>query len=121
MVKRLRLKDHLHVAELERAYRRAGDPVARSQWQILWLLTRGEATAAAVAATGYPATWIYQIVQRYNAEGAAGIGDRRHGNPGAAPLLAAAGPQRAEEARQEPGPVGDDRGHQATIGAIRRR
>jgi len=91
MVKRLRLKGHLNVAELERAYRGAGDPVARSQWQILWLLARGEPTAAVVAATGYSATWLYQIVRRYNAEGATGVGDRRHRNPGAAPLLDEAG------------------------------
>ena len=90
MVKRLRLKEHLSVAELERHYRQAGDPVARSQWQILWLLARGEPTAAVVAATGYSATWLYQIVRRYNAGGADGVGDRRHRNPGAAPLLDAA-------------------------------
>ena len=87
MVKRLTLKDHLSTDELARRYRRAGDPVGRSQWQILWLLARGEATAAVVAATGYSPTWIYQIVRRYNADGPDGVGDRRHGNPGAAPLL----------------------------------
>jgi transposase len=91
MVKWLRLKDHLGTDELARRYRGAGDPVARSQWQILWLLARGEPTPAVVAATGYSPTWIYQIVRRYNAEGAAGVGDRRHRNPGAAPLLDAAG------------------------------
>jgi transposase len=91
MVKRLTLQAHPHTDELERHYREARDPVARSQWQILWLLARGEATAAVAAATGYSPTWIYQIVRRYNADGPGGVGDRRHRNPGAAPLLDAAG------------------------------
>jgi transposase len=88
MVKRLTLKAHLDTGELERRYRGSDDPVARSQWQILWLLARGEPTAAVAASTGYSPTWIYAVVRRYNAEGAAGVGDRRHRNPGAAPLLA---------------------------------
>ena len=106
MVKRLRLKEQLTLDEIEQRYRRAGEAVARSQWQILWLLARGEATAAVVAATGYSATWIYQIVRRYNAEGAAGIGDRRHRNPGAAPLLDAAGQADLRAALAGPAPGG---------------
>jgi len=106
MVKRLTLQAHLNVAELERAYRGAGDPVARSQWQILWLLARGEPTAAVVAATGYSATWLYQIVRRYNADGAAGVGDRRRQNPGATPLLDAAGQVELRAALAGPAPGG---------------
>jgi transposase len=106
MVKRLTLKGHLTVDELERAYRRATDAVARSQWQILWLLARGEATAAVAAATGYSATWIYEVVRRYNADGADGVGDRRHRNPGAAPLLDAAGQAALRAALADPAPGG---------------
>jgi transposase len=87
MGRRLTLEEHLSPGELERRYRGAGDPVERSQWQILWLLARGEPTVAVAASTGYSPTWIYAVVRRYNAAGAAGVGDRRHGNPGAAPLL----------------------------------
>lgn len=68
-------------------YRQSRDPVERSQWQILWRLARGEPTASVAAGTGYSATWIYAVVRRYNAAGAAGVGDRRHANPGAVPLL----------------------------------
>jgi len=106
MVKRLRLKEHLSVAERERHYRRAGDPVARSQRQILWRLARGAATAAVSAATGYSATWIYRIVRRYNAGGPDGVGDRRHRNPGAVPLLDAVGPADLRAARAAPAPGG---------------
>ena len=106
MVKRLTLKPHLDVDEMERRYRGAADPVARSQWQILWLVARGQPTPAVVAATGYSPTWIYQIVRRYNAGGAAGVGDRRRQNPGAAPLLDAAGQADLRAALAGPAPGG---------------
>ena len=87
MGRRLALKGHLSNDDLGRRYRQARDPVARARWQALWLMARGEPTAAVLRATGYSATWLYQVVRRYNAEGAQGVADRRHGNPGAAPLL----------------------------------
>jgi hypothetical protein len=77
-------KDHLPVADLEQEYRRARALVARRQWQIVWLVAQGRSTAEVAASTGYAPTWLYQVVRRYNAGGAAGIGDRRHRNPGAA-------------------------------------
>ena len=106
MVKRLTLRAHLSTDELERHYREARDPVARSQWQILWLVARGQATAAIVASTGYSPTWIYQIVRRYNADGGAGVGDRRRQNPGAAPLLDAIGQADLRAALAGPVPEG---------------
>jgi transposase len=106
MVKRLTLKPHLRTAGIEREYRRATDPVARSQWQILWLVARGQPTPAVVASTGYSPTWVYQIVRRYNAGGAAGVGDRRRQNPGAAPLLDAAGQADLRAALAGPAPGG---------------
>jgi transposase len=94
MARRLTLQDHLGAAEIEQQYRRAHDPVARSQWHIIWLLARGEPTAVVAEVTGYSLTWIYAIARRYNADGPAGVGDRRRRNPGADPLLTAA--QQAE-------------------------
>jgi len=94
MARRLTLHNHLPPAALEQRYRGACDPVARSHWQILWLLARGEPTAPVAEVTGYSLTWIYAIVRRYNATGPAGVGDRRRHNPGADPLLTTA--QQAE-------------------------
>jgi hypothetical protein len=37
--------------------------------------------------TGYGRRWIAEIVRRYNAEGPAGLGDRRNRNTGAKSLL----------------------------------
>jgi len=96
MARPLIIPPHLPVAELERRYRRARDPVERSHWQIVWLLARGEPTAAVCRATGYGANWVREVARRYREGGAGGLGDRRHANPGAPPLLS---PARQEELR----------------------
>ena len=91
MARRRTLVPHRTVVELEAHYRQSRDPVARSQWQIIWLVAQGVPTPRVIEATGYSEGWISVLVGRYNAGGEAGIGDRRHTNPGAAPLLDAEG------------------------------
>ncbi len=59
------------------------DPVARSQWQILWLLAAALPTAEVAQVTGYAVRWMQEIARRYRA-GPEAIGDHRHTNPGAA-------------------------------------
>jgi hypothetical protein len=44
MQKRLAVKPHLSLQEIETRYRQAKDPVARSHWQIMWLLAQGKTT-----------------------------------------------------------------------------
>ena len=61
--------------------------MARSQWQIVWLLALGEPSERVAAVTGYSLTWVRTVARRYNADGAAGIGDRRHANRGGPRLL----------------------------------
>jgi hypothetical protein len=39
--------------------------------------------AEVAAASGYSTRWIQKLIHRYNAGGAAALGDRRHGNAGA--------------------------------------
>lgn len=87
MARSLTLPPHLPLAELERRYRAAQDPVARSHWQIVWLLARGDPTAAVASVTGYSVNWVREIARRYREDGPDGLGDRRHTNPGAVPLL----------------------------------
>jgi transposase len=93
MPKRLSIQPHLAHDELERRYRTAKEPVSRSHWQMIWLLAQGHPSAQVAAVTGYTANWVRTVAQRYNQHGPAGLGDRRHRNPGAAGLLSA--PQRA--------------------------
>ncbi|SRR5258705_1483606 len=87
MPRRTSIRGDIGIEELERRYRQAGDPVARSQWQIVWLLGQGEPSERVAAVTGYSLTWVRTVARRYNAEGAAGIGDRRHANRGGPRLL----------------------------------
>jgi transposase len=97
MPKRLSMPPHLMLDELERRYRTAKDPVARSHWHMGWLLAQGQAAEQVAAVTGYTANWVRTMAQRYNRHGPAGLGDRRPRHPGAAGLLSTA--QRAELAR----------------------
>lgn len=77
----------MKVEQLEQRYRQAQDPVARSQWQIVWLLAQGQPSEQVVEMTGYSLTWIRTIARRYNADGEKGIGDRRQRNLGGPRLL----------------------------------
>src|SRR5436190_18916018 len=101
-MRHLIIPPHLTVDELEQRYRRAADPVARSQWQIVWLLSRGTPTAEVARVTGYSVNWVREIARRYREDGPTGIGDRRHGNPGAAPLLDAARQEQSRAALRGP-------------------
>jgi transposase len=96
---------HVTVAEVEQRYRRAGDPVARSQWQMLWLLASGRPTAEVGRVTGYSVRWVQEIARRYRA-GPQAIGDRRHTNPGAAPLLNREQQEQLRAALAGPAPDG---------------
>ena len=83
MPKTIKLEPHLGSKELENRYRKAKDPVERSHYQILWLLSEGKTTTRVMEATGYSRGWIQQLARRYNALGPEALGDRRHHNPGA--------------------------------------
>ena len=78
MARQIRLHPHLSVDDLERRYRAAKEPNARSWWQILWLLSQGHTAVQIAAVTGYSAYGIGQIAKRYNEQGPAGMQNRRH-------------------------------------------
>jgi transposase len=80
MPKHIVLKPLLELDELERRYRRAQEGVLRTHYQIIWLLAQGQLTRDVAAAMGYSRTWIQEIARRYNAQGAAGLGDQRRHN-----------------------------------------
>jgi transposase len=98
MQKRLAVKPHLSLEEVENHYRKAKDPVVRSHWQIVWLLAQGKTTKQIVEYTGYSLSWIRTIAHRYNEGGPQALGDRRHNNPGAEAILSA---ELQEQLRQE--------------------
>jgi transposase len=81
-MRRIQLKAHLSVEEIEKRYRASAEGVERSQWQIIWLLAQGKLSEEVEAVTGYGVQWIRTLARRYNAQGASGLGDKRHSNPG---------------------------------------
>ena len=108
MAKTTKLQPHLTSDELARRYRAAQDPVERSHYQIIWLLSTSKTTAEVMAATGYSRGWVQALAQRYNRGGPAALGDQRHHNPGGAAraLLDEAGQQDLREALGQEPPEG---------------
>ena len=106
MAQKMTVAPHLTVGELEQRYRGAEDRVARGQWHILWLLAQGIPTAEVARVTSYGVRWIQEVARRYRDGGPAAIGDRRHANPGAPPLLATAHQEQLRAALAGPAPDG---------------
>jgi transposase len=100
------LSAHLSTAELGQRYRAARCPIERSHLQIVWLLSQGRNEREVAAVTGYGPRWIAAIVQRYNVEGAGGLGDRRATNAGARPLLNEEDTTALRDALSKPPPEG---------------
>ena len=105
MGRRIQLTARLPVADLEQRYRGARDPVARSQWQIVWLLAQGHQAQQVARVTGYSAKWVGVLARRYSRAGPAALGDGRRQNPGAKRLLSPA--QQAALAAALAGPAPD--------------
>ena len=108
MPKTIKLEPHLGSKELENRYRQARDPVARTHYQIVWLIGEGKTTSEIMEVTGYSRGWIQQLARRYNARGPEALGDHRHNNPGARDRALLTVDQRTElaEALKKPPPDG---------------
>lgn len=87
MPRMVTLVPHLPVDEVARRYAQATHPVARRHWHLVGLVARGDQVPAAAREVGYTPAWAHVMIQRYNAEGPEGMGDRRQHNPGQPPLL----------------------------------
>ena len=68
---------------LEGLYRKATDPVLRTHLLMVWRISLGEPIREVARMVGYSEKWTREIARRYEYEGLEGLGDRRHGNPGA--------------------------------------
>jgi transposase len=108
MPKTIKIVPYLGSEELEDRYRKARDPVLRSHYQILWLISEGKTTTQVMEVTGYSRGWIQRLARRYNADGPQALGDRRHQNPGARDraLLSAEQQHELREALTKPPPDG---------------
>ncbi len=102
MPRQIKLKDHLSTDELANRYRQAADPVARSHFQILWLLAQGRTSAQITDLTGYCPDWIRKLARRYNQGGPDAMGDQRHHNPGGQWLLSEEQKAQLDQVLQQP-------------------
>ena len=87
MGNRLTIKEHLLLEEVERRYKKTGDAVTSRHWQVIWRLQGGQSSREVAQLMGLSLEWVRMVARRYNALGAAGLGDRRLLHPGRAPLL----------------------------------
>jgi transposase len=78
---------HCEAGEVLAAYRSERDGIRRSHLQVIWLLLSGEAVPEVERLTGFCERWISLLIDRWNASGLDGLGDRRRKNAGAKLLL----------------------------------
>ena len=68
---------HVSSAELEARYKRAVDPIGKSHFHALWLLSCGYEVAELLS---FSSRWVRAVVKRYNEGGAGALGDQRSRN-----------------------------------------
>jgi transposase len=82
---RLPIVLHLPPEEIAYRYRTCRTGVEKTHWQVLWLLTRPDqplSPARAAEQVGLTPVWVRALLRRWNAEGPAGLADRRKGSNG---------------------------------------
>src|SRR5271165_4386143 len=80
------IASHLTAAELEARYETAADPVAKSHFHAIWLLSLNYGIEEVAELLSFSIRWVRLLVKRYNEQGPEGLGDRRLSN-GAAPAI----------------------------------
>ena len=95
-------------SQLEGLYRKAADPVLRTHLLMVWRISLGDSIREVAGMVGYSEKWVREIARRYEERGVEGLGDRRHGNPGAKEraLLDEEGQAELREALLEGSPPG---------------
>jgi transposase len=81
------IKPHLSAAQLENRYETAGDPIAKSHFHALWLLSAGFEIDEVAEILSFSTRWVQMLVKRYNEGGPDRLGDQRINNGTAATIL----------------------------------
>ena len=68
---------HLISKELEARYKAAADPVAKSHFHTLWLLSCGYEIEEVADILSFSPRWVRALLKRYNEGGAEALGDQR--------------------------------------------
>jgi transposase len=106
---RLPIVLHLPHDEVARRYRACRDGREKAPWQLLRLLTRPDhppTPAEAAARVGLTPSWARTILKRWNAEGPAGLADRRKSTNGGQAKLTPEQQAELYTALQSPPPDG---------------
>ena len=71
------IKAQLSSFELETRYETATDPVAKSHFHALWLLSSGYEVEEVAELLSFSTRWVRSLIYRYNEGGAEALGDQR--------------------------------------------
>jgi transposase len=74
------IKPHLSAAELEQRYKTAAEPIAKSHFHALWLLSRGYDIDETAEILSFSTRWVRILIKRYNEGGCELLGDQRVNN-----------------------------------------
>lgn len=83
------IKPHLSTAELEHRYETASEPIAKSHFHALWLLSRGYDIDQVASLLSFSTRWVRILIKRYNDGGPDRLGDQRVNNGAEATILTA--------------------------------
>lgn len=74
------IKRFLSTAELEGRYETAAEPIAKSHFHALWLLSRGYDIDEVAELLSFSTRWVRILIKRYNEGGPDRLGDQRASN-----------------------------------------
>lgn len=98
--------NHLSLAELEERYRSSEAVTTARHYQTIWLLAQGRTIPEVSATVSFAPRWIEELLARYNALGAAALGDRRCHNGAKPSVLKPELLRRLEVRLKDPPPDG---------------
>jgi transposase len=96
------IKPHLSAAELEHRYETATDPIAKSHFHALWLLSQGYDIEETAQILSFSTRWVRSLIKRYNEGGPERLGDQRVHNGTEPTILTAAALEALKERIRTP-------------------
>lgn len=96
------IKAHLSPAELEHRYETAAEPIAKSHFHALWLLTRGYDIEETAEILSFSTRWVRSLIKRYNEGGPERLGDQRAHNGSEPSILTPAALEALKERLSAP-------------------
>jgi hypothetical protein len=84
------IKLHLSSGELEARYKAASNPIEKSHFHAVWLLSLGYAIGEVAELLSFSTRWVHQLIKRYNEGGPERLGDQRANNGTEPTILTAA-------------------------------